>query len=195
MGLAPVTAHITVAADCPTPASSKCRSPPMQILPIPVHYEIQEDIIKVLNGDAAVVSVASAAEADVARYLREQLARCCLSTPAQEGPAKLEISLCIDESRFSSLDSLSNRHEAYELVVRRVSSGQGGIDVSAPSAQGLFWGVQSLLQVLSWPTGGAVLSLHCMRVLDYPRFSWRGALLDCGRHWYAMQPRCTCVTI
>lgn len=164
----------------------------MHILPIPVHYEVHEESINVVNGDAAAVVVASSAESDVASYLRQQLARCCLSPPAPEAAAKLDITLCINEQKFASLDHLPNQREAYELVVRKGSGGQGLIDVSAPTAQGLFWGIQSLLQILAWPdgtTGGAVLRLRCIRVLDYPRFSWRGALLDCGRHWYAVNPR------
>lgn len=164
----------------------------MQILPVPVHYEVHEDSIECVNGDATAVVVASSAESVVASYLRQQLARCCLSPPVHEAAAKLEITLGINEQKFASLDHLQNQREAYELVVRKASGGQGLIDVSAPTAQGLFWGVQSLLQILGWPDGitaGAVLRLRCIRVLDYPRFSWRGALLDCGRHWYAGNPR------
>lgn len=161
----------------------------MHILPVPVHYEIHEPVINIVNGDAATVVTASIAESDVAHYLRAHLTRCSLDTAPNKALAKLEISLRITQSKVASFDHLSNRHEAYELIVRKASSGQGVITITSPAAQGLFWGVQSLLQLLAWPDGVSgqdVLRLRSLRILDYPRFMYRGALLDVGRHWYAV---------
>lgn len=128
----------------------------MQILPIPVHYEVQEEFIEISNGDAAVICVSAEEEsvAHIPSYLRAELARCCLSPPAHDQLVKLEISLCINQAKFSKLESCSNPREAYELVVRKAArSTHGVVDLSAATPQGLFWGVQSLLQLLGWPDG------------------------------------------
>lgn len=74
-----------------------------------------------------------------------------------------------------------NRHrtdlgsEGYEMVV-----GAGEIRLSAPSEAGLFYGLQTLKQLVQ---NSADRSLPCVRIEDKPRFSWRGAHLDVARHF------------
>ena len=62
--------------------------------------------------------------------------------------------------------------ESYDLVVR-----PAGIVVSAPREQGLFYGLQTLRQLLA--TGATI---PAVRIEDAPRFSWRGMHLDVARH-------------
>jgi hexosaminidase len=59
--------------------------------------------------------------------------------------------------------------EAYELDIT-----PDGV-VIAGDAAGVFYGVQTLLQLLP--------EAPCLRIEDAPRFRWRGALLDVGRHF------------
>jgi len=76
--------------------------------------------------------------------------------------------------------------EGYELSVM-----PGGIRVSALTNQGLFYGVQTIRQLLppvpSDPDRAEGIApsvnLPCLQVEDTPRFSWRGLNLDCGRHF------------
>jgi hexosaminidase len=50
---------------------------------------------------------------------------------------------------------------------------------------GLFYGVQSLIQLL--PVDGANnLKVPCMIIADYPRFSYRGLMLDVSRHFFTV---------
>ena len=55
------------------------------------------------------------------------------------------------------------------------------IAISATTSEGIIRGIQTLRQLLSLQKKSAyipALSIH-----DYPRFSWRGMLLDCSRHF------------
>ncbi|PPK70820.1 hexosaminidase [Actinokineospora auranticolor] len=71
----------------------------------------------------------------------------------------------------------------------RLDVGTAGVDLRANTAAGLFAGVQTLRQLLPaevesataqpgpWPVEGG-------RVVDYPRFAYRGAMLDVTRHFF-----------
>lgn len=59
------------------------------------------------------------------------------------------------------------------------------IEVSANTAKGLFYAVQSLLQTLPFSRTNEVAAIPCMQVKDYPRFKWRGMMLDVSRHFFS----------
>ena len=78
--------------------------------------------------------------------------------------------------------------EGYELTVAPDS-----VFIRAPQQGGTFYGVQSLLQLLppqiysptllrTWPWVAP-----CVYIEDYPRFSWRGVMLDVARHFFNKQ--------
>jgi len=74
--------------------------------------------------------------------------------------------------------------EGYMLDVR-----PGRIVARAPELAGLFYAVQTMRQLLppeifrAAPTGEMAWTLPSVTIEDYPRFSWRGAHLDVGRHF------------
>jgi hexosaminidase len=57
--------------------------------------------------------------------------------------------------------------------------------LNAATEQGLFMGVQTLLQLI--PVVDSVqrgqYEMPCCRIVDFPRFGWRGLNLDCVRHF------------
>lgn len=64
-----------------------------------------------------------------------------------------------------------------------VSVSPSGVQVSARSATGLFYGGITLWQLLSADTGNALpIKLQAQRIEDAPRFAWRGFMLDSARH-------------
>jgi len=65
--------------------------------------------------------------------------------------------------------------EGYELKIDN-----NRITISAGTEKGLFYGVQSLRQLL-YNYGN---ELPCCQIEDYPRFSYRGFMLDVGRHFF-----------
>jgi hexosaminidase len=74
--------------------------------------------------------------------------------------------------------------EGYKLDVST-----GRILIRARQTTGLFYGIQTLLQLL--PTSifsktevkNAVWKLPCLKITDHPRFQWRGLLIDPARHF------------
>ena len=70
--------------------------------------------------------------------------------------------------------------EYYTLVVH-----SGGIDIEAPSDEGLFRGSRTLIQLLE--QGEKTGSIPCLSIIDYPRFPWRGMHLDPCRHFWSVE--------
>lgn len=69
--------------------------------------------------------------------------------------------------------------EAYELVV----DASRGIRIVGASSAGVFYGLQSLRELLPpGPSRGGV-ALPAMRVVDAPRFGYRGLMLDVARNF------------
>jgi hexosaminidase len=74
--------------------------------------------------------------------------------------------------------------EGYLLTVTR-----SRILIRAPEEAGLFYGVQTLRQLLppdifrDAPIPGSVWTVPAVSIEDYPRFQWRGAHLDVSRHF------------
>lgn len=80
------------------------------------------------------------------------------------------------------LKSIGN--EGYTL-----ESNEKGILVTANKPAGLFYAVQTLMQILPTaiesPSPGTIaLSVPAVKILDYPRFGWRGLMLDVSRHFF-----------
>jgi hexosaminidase len=78
--------------------------------------------------------------------------------------------------------------EGYELVV-----GTNCVIIRACSQAGLFYGVQTLLQLLppnifsSQVVAATDWRIPCVKITDQPRFQWRGLMLDVSRHFYTKQ--------
>lgn len=71
--------------------------------------------------------------------------------------------------------------EGYELSVTPHS-----IQLRANCAAGLFYGAQTLRQLLPTRSSGS-LTLPAVSIRDIPRFAWRGAMLDVARHFFGME--------
>lgn len=57
--------------------------------------------------------------------------------------------------------------------------------VKANTSKGLFYGVQSLLQTMPFSRTNNVVHIPAMEIKDYPRFQWRGMMLDVSRHFFS----------
>ena len=77
------------------------------------------------------------------------------------------------------MHQLNLGNEGYLLKV-----GKNGIVITASAPAGIFYGMQSLKQLLPIEAKTASLEVQCMDIKDKPRFSWRGNMLDVGRHFF-----------
>jgi hexosaminidase len=80
--------------------------------------------------------------------------------------------------RFFSKPAGKQKQGRYTLSV----SGNS-IIINGDTKEGVFYGMQTLIQLL--PTEiTAELKIPAVSIEDYPRFSYRGLMLDCGRHFF-----------
>jgi len=97
------------------------------------------------------------------------------NTPAAVGRTLLLI-------RDASLDSLGAEGYTLDVTFSQVR-------IRASQAAGLFYGVQSLMQLLppeihrKSRVNGVAWTIPAVRIVDRPRFSWRGSHLDVARHF------------
>lgn len=81
--------------------------------------------------------------------------------------------------RFELVNDACLGDEGYELNVR-----SSEIVIRANNRKGIFWGMQSVFQTITPVRTNEALIVPGMKVVDYPRFKWRGMMLDVSRHFF-----------
>lgn len=66
----------------------------------------------------------------------------------------------------------------------RITAAEGRTTISARTAQGLFYGATTLVQLARH--NGGTWEIPSVAITDRPRFRWRGLMLDCGRHFFTV---------
>ena len=74
--------------------------------------------------------------------------------------------------------------EGYDLIVST-----NAVVIRAPSQDGVFYGGETFMQLLpaeifSTNVVARGWNAPCVQIEDWPRFSWRGVMLDCSRHFF-----------
>lgn len=72
----------------------------------------------------------------------------------------------------------TNFKENYTLEVAAKS-----ITIKAAKNQGVFYGIQTLLQLIPFEHQSDI-KIPCLQLVDHPKFKWRGMHLDVGRHFF-----------
>lgn len=87
------------------------------------------------------------------------------------------------DTSVSFIEEPSFEPEAYELSVSEL-----GISISAATACGAFWGLQTLRQMLFQVRhlSGSNRALPMGKMFDAPRFPYRGMHLDVSRHFFSV---------
>ncbi len=158
--------------------TAKAQNNPINLIPQPVGIEKQNGSFVLKNGQSISFNKAEA------RTVAEMLAQ-KLSTPtgfllkAQEGKSGT-IQLNLNEIANEKLGQ-----EGYQL-----NATPSGIVISANQAAGLFYGMQTLLQLLPKEIEGKAVTkanwaVPAVKITDYPRFGWRGIMLDVSRHFFS----------
>lgn len=86
-----------------------------------------------------------------------------------------------DNSIVLSLDNTLSNDEGYELSVSKEQ-----ISVKGKTEAGVFYGIQTLHKALPVTDGTTLAAIPCGSVKDYPRFGYRGFMVDVGRHFFSV---------
>ena len=162
-------------------ASDLRASTPVSIIPAPANAELREGKLLLPSGSRIIADPDCQKEAEMlAARLRPATGFAFEIAPAKTKPAAGDIQLKTEgaDSRLGA--------EGYELSVS-----PDGVVVRAGTAAGIFYGTQSLLQLLppeifsSKPAEGVAWTIPCVEISDSPRFPWRGFMLDVSRHFFS----------
>ena len=93
--------------------------------------------------------------------------------PARPGGIILHLAKSLAQQRDSSAPA--DVEGCYTLDVA-----QGGVRIESGTAAGIFYGIQTLIQLLPLDAPAELPFLH---IKDKPRYPWRGMHLDCVRHF------------
>ncbi len=148
--------------------------PGICVIPAPVGMEVGEGAFSL---PGATILAGGEAEKRVAGYFQERIAPSTgLFIPVVESG---------EGSIILSIDPSSGTHpEGYRLTV-----GSSQVRIAASTETGLFYGVQTLLQLLPPAidspkrVSGVKWSVPSVSIEDYPRFTWRGFMIDDCRHF------------
>jgi hexosaminidase len=149
------------------------------ILPRPLYLTPREGQF---TFTAQTALLADEAAEGVAAFLRDDLARAAGFLLLQEPSAASRVEFRLDESLVGPGE------EGYRLEVSPQR-----ILARAAAPRGLFYALQTLRQLLPieilsrTPQPGVDWSVPCVEIEDRPRFSWRGAMLDVGRHFMPLE--------
>lgn len=97
-------------------------------------------------------------------------------------------SLAAIRFKLNSTADASLGNEGYQLV-----SDAKGVQITANKPAGLFYGIQTLLQLLPkeleslQPVTGISWKVPYANISDSPRFAWRGMMLDVSRHFFTKE--------
>ena len=144
---------------------------PVHLVPVPAALETKSGYFKVDENTAIAVEGSSEALGSVSGYLQAYLQQLTgLNLKIEENGDKK------GNLKLKLTDTVEGK-EAYEI-----SAGSKGVEVRAATAQGLFYGVQTIRQLLQ--KGKKDYLIPAVEISDSPRFGYRGMHLDVGRHLY-----------
>lgn len=109
----------------------------------------------------------------LAEYLNEILGY-SLKVESGNEQNKSSINLSINPELFTENDS-------YKIIVN-----ENNIEIIGSNTQSVFYGIQTLRKSLPFNAKGEKISLPASEIIDYPRFEYRGMMLDVCRHIFTL---------
>lgn len=178
--IAAVLALLAPAACTMPPEKSPIGKHVLSLIPAPVRVDATPGFFKLSEGARLNVRSTNAEAIGIARYFADLLARTRnihLDIHPLDGAERRDgISFVLDPNLLIDGDTTD---EGYTLTV---SSDR--IVVTARAPHGLFNGGVTLWQLAtSEPASSVPALVPCVYIKDYPRFAWRGLMLDSSRHF------------
>lgn len=154
---------------------------PVHIIPQPVSVSVQQGHF-VFNPETNILFDDSASE-DIAKFLTRKLNNSMGFSYIAEAEDHLHSNSLL--LRLKPVYDTVLGEEGYTLKVTPQN-----IVISANRPHGLFYGIQSLFQLMppqienDTVHTGYSWTAPCVDIIDYPKFHWRGLMLDVSRHFF-----------
>lgn len=161
---------------CSVTISAQQKEVSYQVIPQPQQVELQQGTPFVLNAKTIIAyPIGNMALSEDAKFLSDYIKETMGLTiiPVTSKKSKMKNAILL------ALDPTIENEEGYSLTVDKDC-----ITISGKTAAGVFYGVQTLRKSMPAVTGTAQLSFPPVTISDYPRFAYRGMMLDCGRHFF-----------
>ena len=152
----------------------------LNVIPDPVNISLKEGAFTLNEQTVILVDLKL-------KEIAEQLKEILLSTLGLNILVKEDLQTK-DSSNIIILKTIKDEkelnYEGYTLIVSKDL-----IEIVASTAKGVFYGIQTMLQLIPLVSIGnknlnLEFSIPCVVIKDYPRFQWRGFMLDESRHFF-----------
>lgn len=167
-------------AACSEKNTGRMDENPVALIPVPQEMTVGNTYFQLTRHTALAVDPSNEALMNIARYFNEKISPAAGFELPVEKEGKIRLELAAD----STLGK-----EGYRLQVQ-----PSGIRITAFTPAGVFYGVQSLLQLLppeikskTQQPAGTEWKIASAMIADAPRFPWRGIMLDVSRHWFTKE--------
>ncbi len=153
---------------------------PVAIIPIPVKME-QGRGVYTLPRNIVIDAPNNPKFAEALKALQQKFTNSAgYQSSVKSNASNATISLVMMDDKDKTIGS-----EGYYLSVN-----SSGVTIKANRAAGLFYGVQTLLQLFpaaieSKSPQQVEWKLPYIEITDYPRFAWRGLMFDVSRHFFS----------
>jgi hexosaminidase len=156
----------------------------LPIIPAPVTLKAGTGVLTLSAQTTLSIPASQPAVAAVGAYLAQALRPATgieLKTITTASPSGIQLQLLKPQNAQLGKEGYTLDITTTQAVIR------------ANTAAGLFYGVQSLLQLLpaavesKTRVNGIAWTLPVASVTDYPRFGWRGVMLDVSRHFFTKE--------
>jgi hexosaminidase len=175
---------LLLAAFCASAQRTSVRRVRMDLIPQPVSLVVGDLFFKIPSS-LPIVTEQNEELIQIGQQLSKQLSPITGNKVQTLGKLKAPPA----KSIFLHLsNNLSIPKEGYILKVSA-----SGINVNASTPAGIFYGVQTLLQLFPAsiekenPAVNTDWTIPYETITDYPRFGWRGLMLDVSRHFFTKQ--------
>jgi hexosaminidase len=154
---------------------------PVSLIPEPVTLQRMQGAFEITAGTTIGATANNAEAAKVATYLASAV------KPATGFALKTGATGTIQLDLLPKPNTRLGK-EGYTLDVTDKK-----VSIRANTAAGLFYGVQTLLQLLPGDiesrslVNGVAWKIPGVAIVDYPRFAWRGMMLDVSRHFFTKE--------
>jgi len=156
----------------------------VSIIPEPVSLQQKEGVYNLKTQIVIEEGSTNLAVKKIADWLKEKLSVTGLPVSVASSAVKADIHFALNKTANNTIGK-----EGYQLIV----SANNGVTITANEPAGLFYGVQTLLQLLpaaiesKTPTKNISWSVPVVEITDYPRFGWRGLMFDVSRHFFGVK--------